>query len=86
MEGVGGGGPKPDRMPSTIDDAADEPECGGRGIWARCDHTVNAELEALFQRVRAEQDGGWTAGEQRVGGYEGNVVGLPRSEAQSRLL
>lgn len=40
---------------STVEDAAAEVTArGGRGIPARTDHTVDAEVEALFARVRAE--------------------------------
>jgi len=28
---------------------------GGQGIAVRCDHTIDSEVEALFQRVSAEQ-------------------------------
>lgn len=41
--------------PGTIDDTAEEVTArGGTGIAVRCDHTVDAEVEALFERVRAE--------------------------------
>lgn len=43
-------------VPGTIDDTADEvTRLGGRGLAARCDHTDEAQVAALFQRVRAEQ-------------------------------
>ena len=43
-------------MPGTIDDTADEvTRLGGRGIAVRCDHTREDEVQALFQRVHAEQ-------------------------------
>src|SRR5919202_1199636 len=42
--------------PGTIDETADEVTArGGTGIAVRCDHTVDAEVEALFARVRDEQ-------------------------------
>jgi dehydrogenase/reductase SDR family protein 1 len=42
-------------MPGTIDETADEvTRLGGRGIAVRCDHAVDAEVEALFARVRSE--------------------------------
>nr|WP_297382825.1 SDR family NAD(P)-dependent oxidoreductase [uncultured Roseateles sp.] len=45
-----------DRIPGTIDDTADElTALGGRGIAARCDHTDEAQVRALFERVQAEQ-------------------------------
>src|SRR3954471_2729437 len=30
-------------------------QAGGRGIAVRCDHAVDADVEALFARVKAEQ-------------------------------
>ena len=43
-------------LPGTVEDAADEVTMlGGRGIAVRCDHTVDADVEALFRRVRDEQ-------------------------------
>lgn len=30
-------------------------ECGGTGIAVRCDHTVDAEVEAVFERIHREQ-------------------------------
>lgn len=43
-------------IPGTVDDTADEvTRLGGRGIAARCDHTDEAQVRALFQRVQAEQ-------------------------------
>ncbi|MDH0864469.1 SDR family NAD(P)-dependent oxidoreductase [Mitsuaria sp. GD03876] len=45
-------------IPGSIDDTADEvTRLGGRGIAARCDHTDEAQVTALFQRVQAEQGG-----------------------------
>lgn len=74
------GAPTPDGMPGTIDDTADEVAVrGGRGIAVRCDHTVDAEVEALFERVRAEQDGRLDLLVNNAwGGYEGHVMGLPQ--------
>jgi NAD(P)-dependent dehydrogenase (short-subunit alcohol dehydrogenase family) len=44
--------------PGTIDDTADEViRLGGRGIPVRCDHTVESDVAALFQRVSDEQRG-----------------------------
>jgi len=46
-----------DGLPGTIDDTADLVTArGGRGIAVRVDHTSDREVEALFQRVRREQD------------------------------
>jgi len=41
---------------TTIEDTAEQVTArGGVGIPARCDHTVDAEVEALFERVKQEQ-------------------------------
>lgn len=49
---------KLDHLPGSIDDTAEEvTRAGGRGIAVRCDHTVEAEVAALFERVRSEQAG-----------------------------
>jgi NAD(P)-dependent dehydrogenase (short-subunit alcohol dehydrogenase family) len=41
--------------PGTIDDTADEVSArGGEGIAVRCDHTDDAQVEKLFERIRAE--------------------------------
>ena len=43
-------------LPGTIDDTAEAAtEAGGRGIAARCDHTREDEVRALFARVEREQ-------------------------------
>lgn len=42
----------------TINDTADMvTERGGTGIAVQCDHTVEEQVKALFERVREEQDG-----------------------------
>jgi len=59
------GGDEPSRAaagdparPGTVDDTADDVTAqGGRGIAAPTDHTDDAQVEALFARVRDEQDG-----------------------------
>src|SRR5438045_8392521 len=44
--------------PGTIDDTAEELTArGGTGIAVRCDHTDDSQVEALFERIRSEQDG-----------------------------
>jgi NAD(P)-dependent dehydrogenase (short-subunit alcohol dehydrogenase family) len=62
----------------TVEDTADEVTArGGRGIAAPTDHTDDARVAALFERVGAEQDGrldllvanAW-------GGYEGHGPGF----------
>lgn len=43
-------------LPGSVEDTADEVTWrGGRGLAVRCDHTDDAQVEALFARVRAEQ-------------------------------
>jgi NAD(P)-dependent dehydrogenase (short-subunit alcohol dehydrogenase family) len=43
-------------LPGTIDETAELVTAGGgTGIPVRCDHTVDAEVAALFERVRQEQ-------------------------------
>lgn len=54
------GGPGPafilSRRPETIEETASRVDArGGRGIPARVDHTVEAEVAAFFDRVRSEQ-------------------------------
>jgi NAD(P)-dependent dehydrogenase (short-subunit alcohol dehydrogenase family) len=47
------GGPTTDNVPGTIEQTArDVTERGGRGIAVRCDHTVDADVESLFDRIR----------------------------------
>jgi NAD(P)-dependent dehydrogenase (short-subunit alcohol dehydrogenase family) len=42
--------------PGTIDDTAEEVTArGGRGVAIRCDHTDDAQVDAVFSRIRAEQ-------------------------------
>ena len=49
------GGPTTDNVPGTIDDTAREVTArGGRGIAIRCDHTVDADVDALFARIRSD--------------------------------
>jgi len=47
------GGPTTDNVPGTIDETARQvTDRGGRGIAVRCDHTVDADAESLFHRIR----------------------------------
>src|SRR5262245_3574485 len=49
------GRPTTDDVPGTIDESAREvTNRGGRGIAVRCDHTVDADVERLFERIRAD--------------------------------
>jgi NAD(P)-dependent dehydrogenase (short-subunit alcohol dehydrogenase family) len=42
--------------PGTVDDTAGEVTArGGKGIAIRCDHTDDAQVDAVFERIRAEQ-------------------------------
>jgi NAD(P)-dependent dehydrogenase (short-subunit alcohol dehydrogenase family) len=42
-------------LPGTIDETAERvTAAGGRGIAVRCDHTDDADVAALFDRIRAE--------------------------------
>src|SRR6478672_4277028 len=44
------------RRPETIEETAElVTEAGGAGIPVRVDHTIDAEVAALFARVRREQ-------------------------------
>src|SRR5262245_42290887 len=46
------GGWRTENLPGTVDETADEVTArGGVGIPVRCDHTVDADVQALFQRV-----------------------------------
>jgi NAD(P)-dependent dehydrogenase (short-subunit alcohol dehydrogenase family) len=43
-------------LPGTVRDTADAvTQRGGQGVPVRCDHTADAEVEALFARVRQER-------------------------------
>lgn len=49
------GGPTTDNVPGTIDQTAREVTArGGTGIAVRCDHALDADVEALFARIRTE--------------------------------
>jgi len=50
------GEPTVAEYPNAIEDTADEvTAAGGRGIPVRCDHTDDAAVQSLFERVRSEQ-------------------------------
>jgi NAD(P)-dependent dehydrogenase (short-subunit alcohol dehydrogenase family) len=52
---VRGASTRPDLPGTTIDNTAEQVTTrGGIGIPVRCDHTVDAEVEALFERVKQE--------------------------------
>lgn len=49
------GGPTTDNVPGTIDETAREVTArGGLGIAIRCDHRVDADVEAVFDRIRRD--------------------------------
>jgi NAD(P)-dependent dehydrogenase (short-subunit alcohol dehydrogenase family) len=46
------GGETTDNVPGTIEEtAAEVTERGGRGIAVRCDHSVDEDVESLFERI-----------------------------------
>jgi NAD(P)-dependent dehydrogenase (short-subunit alcohol dehydrogenase family) len=50
-----GAGATTDGVPGTIDETArDVTARGGRGIAVRCNHIVDADVESLFERIRAD--------------------------------
>jgi NAD(P)-dependent dehydrogenase (short-subunit alcohol dehydrogenase family) len=50
------GAPTTDNVPGTIDETARQvTDSGGHGIAVRCDHTVDADVESLFQRIRDDR-------------------------------
>jgi NAD(P)-dependent dehydrogenase (short-subunit alcohol dehydrogenase family) len=67
-----------DSLPGTIDDAADEVTArGGQGIAVHCDHTVDHDVDALFDRIRAERGRIDILVNNVWGGYEGQAFGIP---------
>ena len=61
-----------ENLPGTIDGTAEAvTERGGIGIPVRVDHTIDAQVEALFARVRAEQGRLDLLVNNAWGGYEG---------------
>ena len=66
------GGATTENRPETIDETAEAVAArGGVGIPVRVDHTVDAEVEALFARVRQEQGRLDLLVNNAWGGYEG---------------
>ncbi|MCX9190260.1 oxidoreductase [Carbonactinospora thermoautotrophica] len=67
-------GGSPTGRPETIEDTAEEVTArGGTGIPVRCDHTDDAQVRALFDRVRAEQGRLDLLVSNAWGGYEREV-------------
>jgi NAD(P)-dependent dehydrogenase (short-subunit alcohol dehydrogenase family) len=47
--------PRVAEFPHAVEDTADEVSAaGGRGIAVVCDHTIDDEVRALFDRIRSE--------------------------------
>lgn len=60
-----------ENVPGTIEGTADEvTRLGGNGIPVRCDHTDAAQVQSLFERVRAEQGSLNLLVNNAWGGYE----------------
>ncbi len=73
------GQPTTDNAPGTIDDTADEvTRRGGRGLAVRCDHTDEAQVKAVFQRVQREQGRLDLLVNNAWGGYEGGSLAPAR--------
>lgn len=67
-----------DGLPGTVDDAAEEVSTrGGQGIAVHCDHTVDRDVEALFERIRAEHGRLDLLVNNVWGGYERQAFGIP---------
>lgn len=65
------GGETTEGLPGTVEDTADEvTRRGGIGIPVRCDHTVDADVAKLFDRVRREHGGLGLLVSNAWGGYE----------------
>ncbi|PWU00976.1 MAG: oxidoreductase [Terriglobia bacterium] len=66
------GQPTTENLPGTIEESAEEvTRRGGKGIAVRCDHTNEAEVQALFQKVREQQGRLDILVNNAWGGYEG---------------
>lgn len=52
---IRGASTRPDLSGTIIEDTAEQVTArGGMGIPVRCDHTVDEQVEALFERVKQE--------------------------------
>jgi NAD(P)-dependent dehydrogenase (short-subunit alcohol dehydrogenase family) len=66
------GQPTTDNLPGTIEESAEEvTRRGGQGVALRCDHADEADVRALFQRIREEQGRLDILVNNAWGGYEG---------------
>lgn len=73
-----GGATAVDGLPGTIEDAAEEVTArGGVGLPVRCDHTIDSDVESLFQRVESEHGRLDVLVSNVWGGYEGQTFGIP---------
>ena len=64
----------------TIDDTADMVTArGGIGIAVQCDHTVEEQVKALFERIREERKDGWTSSLMIYGEARTSRTGISRS-------
>jgi NAD(P)-dependent dehydrogenase (short-subunit alcohol dehydrogenase family) len=60
-------------MPGTIEETAEDVDRrGGTGVPVRCDHTVDADVEGLVERVRRESGRLDVLVNNAWGGYEGH--------------
>lgn len=60
-------------LPGTVTETATRvTERGGEGIAVRCDHTVDSDVEALFERIAAEEGRLDLLVNNVWGGYEGH--------------
>jgi NAD(P)-dependent dehydrogenase (short-subunit alcohol dehydrogenase family) len=67
-----------DGLPGTVDDAADEVTTrGGHGIAVHCDHTIDHDVETLFERIQAGHSRLDLLVNNVWGGYEGHAFGIP---------
>jgi NAD(P)-dependent dehydrogenase (short-subunit alcohol dehydrogenase family) len=67
-----------DGLPGTVDEAAEEVTArGGHGIAVHCDHTVDHDTDALFERIRAEHGHLDLLVNNVWGGYEAQAFGIP---------
>ncbi len=67
-----------DNLTGTIHDTAEEVSIrGGRGIAVRCDHTIDADVESLFNRIRTDHGHLNLLVNNVWGGYEAQTFGIP---------
>jgi NAD(P)-dependent dehydrogenase (short-subunit alcohol dehydrogenase family) len=82
------GKPTTDNLQGTIEDTAEAVTArGGQGIAVQCDHTVDADVEALFARVTSERGRLDVLVNNAWGGYEQHdyrTFGAPFHEQSAR--